>query len=854
MDGVTLLADGRHLCMVNFYRLAIFLNLFFLPVITWASGIEGVVMNGAREPLGYAQIGIAGKNASTQTNAKGEYRLDLAPGEVIIQVYLLGYLPYQDTLVIHSGKPMKYNITLVESFSELTTIEVVANGRDLAKEVISKAIDRKDYFVEKRNTYTCEVLYKEALERQWSEKDTLFEDSIKRDLVHVDIDHLAGYVVQLVRSGKRTEQRVKAYTDFKATWEGMYTYYSRSFEYGDPEPAPDKEKWENPYLLKSEYAYSEFNLDQNAINIPAITELPLISPLANSAFLSYKFDLAGIDGTSSRKVYKIAVKPIFPEAALFSGFLWIEDETFALKQIDLSIQDRVMPFFDRFRWEEKWTEYAPEVWTTSEKTITTFLKSGKDEYSGKIEMSFSNYETEDVMFRAKDPSELKSFAPDAFDQDSAYWSAHLPFEWTEYEADYRRKNDSLRVVYASDEFLSEKDSAYNKISFWDVTLSGVGLRNRKHGLTFFINPLIVQAVPAGIGGYRHRLGGTMVKKLDNDFLLETEGQLDYGFRTRDVKGKAGIGLTYYPKKFVRTFIRFGDNFELINNYASVGSLFARSNYVREKSMSIAQRIELVNGLFAELFLEYSDQQPLQNTQLEGWSNELFGSLNRPADFDPYTKVEIKLIATYRFKQPYYYKKNQKIIQPSKYPELRLTYRKGLPHLLGSEVNFDFIEIGAKHEYDIPRFGSGNWSVQGGAFINKRSLRLLEHKYFRGSDPWFFSDPLSSFQLLGPTLSTSNSYYRGGWIHHFNGLLLNKIPLLNRLRITELAGVSYLAIPSQGFFHQEYFAGLEWPFRIKEQYFRLSAVAVTADSSIGKAQYSIKFGLSYWDTYRKRWNY
>jgi hypothetical protein len=823
-------------------------------MIALSSGIEGVVLNTANEPLAYAQIGVAEKNTSTQTNAKGEFRLDLKPGIAIIQVYLMGYLPFQDTVIIPNGKMLHYKVVLKESAAELSTVEVVANGRDLAKEVMSKAIEKYDFFLEKRKRYTCDIVYKEALEKQWLEKDTLFEDSIKRDIVHVDMDHLAGYVLQLVHDDKRNEQRILGYTDFKATWEGMYTYVTMSFQYGDPEPAPDKNKWENPYLLKSDYAYTEYNLDKNAINIPAITELPLISPLAGSAFLSYKFDLAGIDQSGEKKVYKIAVKPIFPEAALFSGFLWIEDETFALKQMDLSIADRIMPFLDRFRWEESFVETEKDAWVTKEKKITTFLKDGKDSYSGKIEMNFSNYDLGEALFRSQDASEIKSYAPDAFDQDSAYWSTHLPFEWTEYEREYREENDSLRRVYASDTFLAEKDSAYNKISFWDVTLSGIGLRNRKHGLSFYINPLIAQILPVGIGGYRHRLGGTMAKRFDNDFIIETEGQIDYGFRTRDVKGKAGIGLTYYPKKFVRTFVRFGDNFELINNYASVGSLFARSNYVREKSISVAQRMEVVNGLFAEVFFDYSDQQPLQNSQIEGWSNELFGAINKPADFERYTKFEIKLIATYRFKQPYYFKKNQKIIQPSKYPELRLTYRKGIPDIFNSEVNFDFVELGAKHEYDIPRIGSGNWNVQGGAFINKSSLRLLEHKYFRGSDKWFFSDPLSSFQLLGPTLSTPNAFYRAGMIHHFNGLFLNKIPLLNRLRITELVGVAYIAIPSQGFFHQEYFAGLEWPFRIKEQYFRLSVVAVTADSTLGKAQYTLKFGLSYWDTYRKRWNY
>jgi hypothetical protein len=209
---------------------------------------------------------------------------------------------------------------------------------------------------------------------------------------------------------------------------------------------------------------------------------------------------------------------------------------------------------------------------------------------------------------------------------------------------------------------------------------------------------------------------------------------------------------------------------------------------------------------------------------------------------------------YRIDQKYYIKGNKKIIVGDQYPEVFFEYRKGIPELFKSEVNFDYMEIGAKAEHQLARLGESRWQVTYGWFVNSRRLRLLEYKYFRGSDRYFFSDPIRSFQLLGPTLNSGNTYLQANYVHHFNGALLNKVPGVRFLKLSEAFGIGALRIADEDFFHAEAFAGLEKVIRIKKQLFRIGVYAVTADNTLSDAKITWKVGFSFFDPYSGRWSY
>ena len=836
-------------------RTAIVLAVF---LISWNSGlatsIKGVVKDEQGLPLFHVAVFVPGTNLGTHTNEKGEYQINLKPGNYNLNYNFIGYETVIKPIQIGQEKIQVFDIILKVNNNEMPMLVVNADRRDFVKRLVRGASDQREFYAKQMENYSVGFYGRTSMEKIDFKRDTsdkIIQPPVIQNAIY-NVNENAGTLYSI---GNQIKLKVDAFRDFKPKSNDNFSSISVSFEYGEETIVNDRDRWQDPYELSSASCYSEFSLKENALTLPQLTDKKIISPIASTALLSYTFDLVGIDTLNGEKFYKLSVMPIFKQEALFNGYIWIQDTTFVVGKLELNLADEVMPFFSDFSWKEEFVELESNRWVSKGKSIYGKVKEGKTQRLCHVEYKFKEYEFSITAPLNMQNSEVLKYDDYAFDRDSIYWESRQLIPLSSLELKYKHECDSLQKRFDDPKIQAEKDSAFNKITFWDVTLSGVAWRNRAKGTSYYINPLIAQANVFGIGGYRHKFGGSFSQYFkSNDFVLETDGYVDYGFANKDVRGKGGIGLTYYPKKFVRTFIRFGDYYDMINTFSSFSSVFSRSNYVRAKMFSIEQRMELINGLYASLTYEFCDQMPINNLVQDAWSSQLFGDVNKPIEFQRYTKSEFNLNLQWRPGQTYYFKKNRKVVTGFKNPEFKFNYRKGVPGMFGSEVNFDYIELKIHDDYQLPRFGTGEWTVQGGSFVNKSNLRLLEYKYFRGSDLIFFSDPNASFQLLDQVFLTPNAYYRGNYVHSFNGMFFNKIPLLNRLKLNELAGSAFIAIPSENFIHQEIFVGIQKQIRIKEQLFRLGAFLVTSDSNLDKANYTFKFGISYWNTYTKKWSY
>lgn len=854
--------------------------LFIITLIShffYAGAIKGKIIDSNNEALAFASVYIKNTSYGTTSNLKGEYFFELEKGSYTVVYSFIGYKMIEKEIEIKSShQTIELNVQLKEDVALLADVEIVAKTRDRAKQIMREVRAKRSEYLNTIKQYECRTYLKSSLEKEpiiknqtdslaliYTPKDSL-EDRLKKE----NLNLIETISTTYFKAPGRYKEIIQAHHDYAEVEDPIgETSITFGMDIGEPDVAQQTGERKNPYLIYTDISNSDFNFYKNQIQFTAISAKPILSPLANSSSVNYAYDYKGSFIENGKKIFHLEVIPRFKNEALFYGSIFIEDSTWALKSVDLNVNKGALFFCNEFKIIQNYELIDSNAYLPVRRELFYNIKSGNYNIIGNTRVNHSEYNLSPIFPKKTFNSEFKRFEVDAFDKDERFWDANRPITLKKNELTFISEYDSLVSLYTSPEYLKRVDSAFNKINVWSFLLTGIGHKNSFKGTEFRFRGLINQVVPLGVGGYRHRLGGYFNQEFKNNFLLETEGQIDYGFKNKDVKGKVGVGLTYVPLKFVRTFIRFGDSYELINQNASFTSVLSRSNYVRSKNISIAQRMEIINGLYAEATLSYQHQLSLEGLQLVDYSPLAFGdtadqniieNLNTPTTFEDYKKSEVELSLKYRFKQKYYIKNGKKVITEAKFPILSLKYRRGIPSIFDSEVDFEYIEISAEDHVRLPQLGYSTWKVSTGTFTNKNNLRVLEHKYFRGSDQGLFADPMNSFQLMGYQFDTRNEYFQANYIHHFEGAILNKVPLINKLKLQLVGGAGTLLIRDIDFAHFEAFGGLERVFNIRlwgdTQPLRLGGYFVTADNTLDNANFRFKVGLDFYDSSTKKWNY
>ena len=155
---------------------------------------------------------------------------------------------------------------------------------------------------------------------------------------------------------------------------------------------------------------------------------------------------------------------------------------------------------------------------------------------------------------------------------------------------------------------------------------------------------------------------------------------------------------------------------------------------------------------------------------------------------------------------------------------------------------------------IGSMGISKFKFFAGKFLRGDNIKFTDHKFFRGSDPFLFSSPLRSFQLLGQSFNTKNEFFQLHYLHNFNGTLLNKIPLISKLKMRTVAGASTLLIEDVNFRHAEAFVGLEIPFKLWKQVFKIGFYYVGADSNYSELTSTFKIGIDMFNPISNKWSY
>ncbi|MEZ4685735.1 MAG: DUF5686 family protein [Bacteroidia bacterium] len=105
----------------------------------------------------------------------------------------------------------------------------------------------------------------------------------------------------------------------------------------------------DPYLFYMDPSDADFNFYQNLIQAPGLSDRPYISPLHDLLWaLTYRYRLTGTSEVDGRLVYEIAVEALNPEGPAFSGTIWVEKGSYALRRLELEANPSSLIFQNIF--------------------------------------------------------------------------------------------------------------------------------------------------------------------------------------------------------------------------------------------------------------------------------------------------------------------------------------------------------------------------------------------------------------------------------------------------------------------------------------------------------------------------
>ncbi|RDC66414.1 DUF5686 and carboxypeptidase regulatory-like domain-containing protein [Adhaeribacter pallidiroseus] len=625
------------------FRLLLFLNfIFFIHPFTQAGLLKGRVTDLQGTGLAYANVYVKNSTIGTATNEQGYYQLTLAPGTYQVVYQYVGYKAQIDTVEI-TAEPVTHHVTLQPDVYNLNEVVVRATDKDPAYGIMREAIARRNYHRNEVAAYSCRV-YTKGLGRLLKVPNRVM--GIKVDEVKPGIVYLSETVSEVnFRQPNKTHERMLS---SKVSGDTKGFSFNRA-------------------------SRVNFNFYDNLLRIPGLSERAFISPIANNAFLFYRYKLIGTSVENGQTINKIKVTPIRANDPAFNGYVYILDNSYRLHSTSLKLtQKSQIEYADTLRIDQVFGPAQDGVWMLFSQKLTVQFDSFGFKGNGFFTTVYSKYNvvpayskpvvvapapsapavpepelpilkkrklkklakqklaTLDSISTFKQPkNELMRVEPNANKRDTAYWDEIRPIPLTlEEQQDYVSK-DSLQHIQASKPYRDSVDKRANKFEVGNLFLAGFRYRNSFKHYSISVDPLLAVLNTNSILQY-NTVEGTVLnlgvryrkgeEETNQGFTVAPT--LRYGFASRKLYGKVLTNYYYNPHRFAQVTAEAGHFVAQYNNnepitpfWNALYTLLYEQNFLKiyqKTNLLVRHNLEIRNGIYLTTSLEYADRQQLQN--------------------------------------------------------------------------------------------------------------------------------------------------------------------------------------------------------------------------------------------------
>jgi len=515
-------------------------------------------------------------------------------------------------------------------------------------------------------------------------------------------------------------------------------------------------------------------------NIIVIQEEGFISPFANGALPTYKYFLEDSMMVDDRWSYKLEFTPRRKSALAFTGYAWIDAETFALKSMDLYLLDqanlnfvsdlKMRQEFDRINGHWFKTFDQAEVYINiTERKRDMSMRVLRTIHRDKIEI---NEPYPDSLF-AGDP-----FVGDwnAYKRNNQQWDSLRPMELSKTESGIYFMIDSL-----------QRTRAY-KTTMWLGHLFGTGfarigpLEFGKWYNSFSWNDL---------EGQRFRFGMRNSKFAFNQ-KLELNSYLAYG--TKDEDWKYYAGFKYHLPRINQRWQSIGgfykkdySNFNFYSPWAShdyiLNSIFRGEGQLLANSLYMQRTGQLFYE--KEWFQGFKTRIAGTHKTVETWPNSMtFTSPRTGEEFvsgtNPFQTFELNVKADwsigFNFNSSIRNERRTANRVRAHKPYLSVNYTYSPHDFLGSDYEYHRIEGSIKQQLRS-RIGRTYYQLEGGKIFGELPSPLF--RIHSGNESYIYNR--WAYNMMNDR-EYGGDMWASAWVtHRFRGLIFNLIPWNDWLR-------------------------------------------------------------------------
>jgi hypothetical protein len=750
------------------------LLLLLTPILLIAqTKVSGLVIDEDDYPIPFANVIFKNSTTGTITDENGRFYLESSEKYQTLQVSFVGY----ETIDVPLTKSVTYKMNiLLKEGSQLNEVTIYS-GKQSKKN--NPAIDiLKKIWANKRSNGT----------KKFKQFEYDKYEKIEFDFNNVDSSMAKS---KLFKGMEFIFEELDTSNITGKTYLPIFLNESVSKVYGNNTSNKNREDlianknsgFSNNQSIISfiKDLYSDYNVYENYLKI---FDKSFVSPLSKTGVNVYNYVLSDSAYINDKWCYNIVYYPRRKNELTFKGDFWVNDSTWAIKDINLQVSKSA-----NINWvKDIYIEQEFDVLNDSvflikrDYFMSDFSFSKKNKSRGIYgkrttlydEYNFDEDKGEDFYKEESDP-----YAFEIFNKDSVFWKKNRLEKLNKDEQGVYKMLDTLKTV-------AKFKRIYNTAS---ILASGY-VEIPKYKLDF--GPIFSTFGYNDVEGVRIRAGGRTYFGPNDKWRIQAYGA--YGFKDNKFKyGLSGKWLLSRKNRWIlsggnrRDVEQIGVSLTTTNDilgrsFAS-SSLFSSGSNDKLTSINLSTlslETEISKNVVVKVSSSYRTMKSASNVfGLDFYTDDTFSEVKSQLK---QSEVNLSLTLTPNRKTTGYGVERTTV--NGNHPTIYLGFSQGFKGILESDFEYSKAQLFYRQPWQLGGFGRLFSNIEIGKTFGSVPLGLLS--VIPGNQAYF--SIFNTFPLLDYYDFVTDTYASIHLEHNFNGRIFSRIPFLKKLNLREIVGL------------------------------------------------------------------